>query len=478
MSKNENITLALDCGSTNLKAALFDARLQAIARGSVPVTYSAADGVIAELDPAQLWQSTVDLIRQTCRDAAIASPQIDTLALTSQAQTFALLDPSGSPLIPFISWLDTRAEAEAAFLKEKLGPDFHRHSSFAYPLAGLQLSNLLWLHRHAPQKLAQAACIIPLPSWLTLQLAGVAAIDTNLAAMSGLYSMLLRDWWPPALELCGVTAQQMPALAAMGTAIPASKTSRDLPLSPHLKIVFAGNDHTAGAYANHCRQGTVIATLGTALVAYRFAGSRPGPFHPQGAWGFYPFGGFYELASRAYGCIALDWACDCLFPGSEISSFLTYAQAAASSAAKRQTDPAFFFPSRFRGDTAWTGTPDRDSRALAVLEGIGFALKQMIDEELQDGQTPASVCVIGGGSQSDFWLQILADIFHCPVRRGRGDSLAGAAAIAHPSASAPSQSPDHLPDPSPDSSPSQTFQPIPANSLRLRRLYDSWRKNL
>ncbi len=463
MYKNENITLALDCGSTNLKAALFDARLNGIARGSVPVTYSAANGVIAELDPDQVWQSTVDLIRQICRTAAIEPAQIDTLSVTSQAQTFTLLDNNGAPLIPFISWLDTRAEAESAFLKEKLGPDFHRHSSFAYPLAGLQLANLLWLHRHAPQKLAQAACIIPLPSWLTLQLAGVAAIDTNLAAMSGLYSMPAKTWWLQALELCGVTPQQMPALVDMGTPIPARKISRDLPLSPHLKIVFAGNDHTAGAYANHCRQGNIMATLGTALVAYRFAGSRPGPFHPNGAWGFYPFGGFYELASRAYGCIALDWACDCLFPGSEISSFLARAQVAASSAVKRDTDAAFFFPSRFRGDTAWTGTADRDSRALAVLEGIGFALKQMIDEDLQDGQTPASVCVIGGGSTSDFWLQILADIFDCPVCRGRGDSLAGAASIA-------SSGSAFL-----DPFPAQTWQPDKDNAIWYNKLYDTWR---
>ena len=40
--------------------------------------------------------------------------------------------------------------------------------------------------------------------------------------------------------------------------------------------------------------------------------------------------------------------------------------------------------------------------------------------------------VIGGGSRSEIWLQILADILNCQVQKGSGDSLLGAAKMAEP----------------------------------------------
>jgi sugar (pentulose or hexulose) kinase len=460
--------LAVDCGSTNLKAALFDTGLRRLADCSAEVVYSARDARRVEFDAGQIWQTTVELIQETCCAAAIAPHQVRRIALTSQAQTFALFDDGGRALTPFISWMDSRAARQAAFLEEKLGPDFHAHCSFGRPIVVLQLAKILWLKQNAPELLRQARSVTPLPGWLARRLAGLHAIDRNLAAMSGLYSLRLGTWWREALALCSLDDAQMPALVGLGVPLHAQGRCQELFPSKDLEIVFAGNDQTSGALANNCRRGEIVATLGTALVAYRFAGDRPGPYTETGCWGPYPGGGYYELGVLTQGCVALDWARGQLMPQAGVEAFVACAGSARHSThpADSLRDPVRFYPERMGTPLAWVGPQDRARRALAVLEGIGFALRRLIWEELQGENDLRSVTVIGGGSKSVFWLQLLADILGCPVRQGSGDALLGAAMMALPRAVPPRHA---VPD---------TFSPDASRTEYYRACYQAWRAGL
>ncbi len=413
--------LAIDCGSTNHKAALFDHGLRRLADCALPVEYSARNVRAVELDPEKTWRDTVALVHNTCATASVRTSQIKTIALTGQAQTFTLLDGAGRPVMPFLSWLDQRAGAEALELAERLGGDFHRHCSFPAPMPQLQLAKLLWIKHHRPDWRRNAATVISLPGFLARRLAGLEALDDNLAAMTGMYSLALRDWRPAALEICGLTTAQMGRLAQAGTAIPAGTKCAEIEFTPELEIVFAGNDQTAGAFAAGGR-GRPVLTLGTALVVYRYAGARPGPFHAQGCWGPYPGGGYYELAARDEGCAALDWAVDRVMPGAR-AAFMACAENAAPGA-------AFFYPDRIRASGAWIGASDPAARARAVLEGICFSARQMMEEGMRMPLRGTPLVVTGGGGANRFWLQMLADVCGCPVIRSANDALLGAAMMA------------------------------------------------
>ena len=189
------LTLSLDLGSTNFKAALFDAHLSRLAEASVALPYAVLDLPRAEFDEAAAWQAAVHAVHLVAEHASIALQDVRTLALTSQAQTFALFDAIGAPLTPFVSWMDARAANEASQLDAAFGPAFHAHCSFAPPLAELQLAKILWLRTHDPAALERAARIMPLPTWVAARMAGVEILDRNLAAMSGLYSLEAGGWW-------------------------------------------------------------------------------------------------------------------------------------------------------------------------------------------------------------------------------------------------------------------------------------------
>lgn len=416
--------LAIDCGSTNHKVALFDERLRRLSGGAAPLAYTIRNAERVEFDPEKIWQDTISLMAQACAAARVSPRNITTIALASQAQTFTLLDAGGRAIIPFLSWADRRARAEAIELKASLGDQFHQHCSFPAPLPQLQISKLLWLARRWPALRRSHVSVASLPAFLALRLGGVRCADSNLAAMSGLYSLASKTWWPKALAACFLPEENIGPVVEPGREMPVRTRCAELELSSELRLVFAGNDQTAGAYANCIDADTLTVTLGTALVAYRFAGSSPGPFPAAGCWGPFPGGGFYELLARDEGCAALDWAATQITQGDEIG-FMQFAASA-------QPGRAFFYPRRIHRRDAWTGAGDPASRARAVLEGICFSLRELVEALASPAAARQAVTAIGGGSANSSWLQMLADVLNRPVRRGRDDVPLGAARLARP----------------------------------------------
>lgn len=421
--------LAVDCGSTTLKAAVFSPALERLGEGSVPVPYTVQGGAAVEMSAEELWTAFRELTTTTCASAGIPAHAIAAVAFDSQAQTFAFCTPEGRASTPFYSWMDCRAEAEAAVLAARLGQEFHRHCSFAPPVAQLQLSKMLWVSRHLRVSGAVLGRLVMLPGFLAERLGVANTTDRNLAAMGGAYSLVSGDWWPAALALCGLPADCLPRLVEVGATVTAMASPYSDLFRPDIAVTFAGNDQTAGAYANACERGGMVVTLGTALVVYRHTGATPGPYHPGGCWGPYPGGSYYELATLDQGCQALDWARRQLLPGTEPEAFAAAAQRVI--AAQREAEAPLFRPGRIASGTPWTApASDTAAAAYAVLEGISFALRRLIEGNLGAAGQAQEIAVIGGGSKSAVWLALLASVLGTPVSRGSGDALLGAAALS------------------------------------------------
>ncbi len=419
--------LSIDLGSTNFKAALFDGLLNRVGESSLPSPYICNDGSCVEMDVEAVRKTIVELIKNSCKAAGIDTTSIESVAVGSQAQNFTILDENGNARCPVISWLDTRSGDEAEELWETLGVDWHEHYSFPNLNGSVQLAHLLWLHNNIPNIFEGSFNVVTLPGLVFELLAGVNLSDENLAAMNGTYSLKLRDWRLGAIEKCGVTALNMPQCVPVGEAVIVESDCKELELRKELRLVSAGNDQTAGAFGNACKGDDMIATLGTALVAYRHTGEQPGPYGKNGCWGPYPGGGYYELAFTNNGCQALDWARSVLMPDSEVKAFDAAAERAIPSI---DATTGTFHAESIRTDQAWRGDfVNDDEKAYAVLEGITFDLYKLIFEDLA-APKGTSLRVVGGGSHSEIWLQLIADTLNCTVSAGDGDSLLGAAAMA------------------------------------------------
>jgi sugar (pentulose or hexulose) kinase len=101
--------------------------------------------------------------------------------------------------------------------------------------------------------------------------------------------------------------------------------------------------------------------------------------------------------------------------------------------------------------------------ALAVLEGIAFALFQTATAHGMQTIPPGHrVVVLGGGGRLDFWVQLVADLFGCELLRPALDGLDGAALLAGSPRNAPSGG-----DP-------VRFSPNAQRGLALAKRYHDW----
>jgi xylulokinase len=436
-------TLAVDLGSTNLKAAIFDQHFNRLADLTTPVSYSLQEEGYYEIDPTWFIDASFELIASICKAARVKPSEVERLAVTSQAQTFLLLDEYYRPLTPLLSWLDTRAGPQAEYLTQILSPGFHQHCSFAVPLAELALSKLAWLKRFEPSLIKRTHLVAFLPSFFINRLGFPSCTEPNLASMSGLYSLAGHTWWENAIHQCGINNYQLPRLVETGASLQPQALTPSLQLSPDIRLHLCGNDQTCSALGapvegELLHENDIVLTLGTALVAYRFAGGRPGPYTAQTAWGPYPLGGFYELAAISEGTLLLDRASEKLLPGQPLTAFFILAEQAARSYSMRKNGSLGRQESTADVSPDETISPRTESKtndgslglqALELLTKISQEFASLV-ESMNNHQTYQHLIAGGGGSRSDFWLEMLTDLFQQPVQRTAGDALLGAARLA------------------------------------------------
>ena len=447
--------LAADLGSTNIKAALFAEDGRRIGEASRPLPYEIQTASRAELAPYAVACCFFEVVAAALTAAGANEDDVRRISLTSQAQTFCICDEKGEALSPFLGWTDLRAKEEAAELQKLLGDSYHQHTGWPKVGPGHMLSKVLWWKKH--HGLPGNHRIVSLPSYLAMQLGAAHLSDSNLAAMSGLYSIPGKCWWPLAIESAGISASQLGLVVEPGMPFPTRSEIRPSGYSTSLEVVFAGNDHTAGAVGCGCRKGLSVITLGTAGVYFRWAGREPGPFSVPGLWSPYPGEGYYELFHISHACSALDWADKYLFGSMDSPRFVENAR-------KAGPNTPFFYPDRWGTAAAWSSTSNVEEMAFAVLEGIGFALCACAGEA-RVGKAE-EILILGGGSRLDFWVQLLANIFQCPFTCSTRDGLDGAAILAGldlPTAQ--------------DLSSNRRFLPESSRMEELEKRYHLWRRH-
>ena len=442
--------LAIDLGSTNFKAAVFDEQLTLLGDGSSPLEYRFAAGGCVELAAPHVVDAFDDAVRQAVGRAGIAAEKISCVAITSQAQTFTVVDSRGRPKMPFISWQDTRAGEACRLLAAGLA-EFDRHAGFGELIDALQICQLAHIRRTQPGFIKPGDTVLHLPTFFVRRLIGRAVIDRNLAAMSGLYSLSEGDWWAPAIEACGLGVAQLPSLVEIGAVAgvtcdpPRGDAESGFLLPVGIPVVLAGNDQTAGAYGasleaglERGRRGSLLLTLGTAQVAYACGKERAEPSSAV-VCGPYPDGLHYRLAADGCGGSIVNWAktvlADC---GSDAEFFAKVEEAPKGCR-------GLVFDADLPGENgAWRnlalchGTAEM---ARAIIESLSRRMADMVDALVgvdgiagvnglvgADGNlSEMSVLAAGGGSRSRAWVAILAETLGCTIETTDADPLRGAA---------------------------------------------------
>jgi xylulokinase len=430
--------LAVDIGTTSAKAAVVDdGAIIEVAEAAVDLAHPQPGW--AEQDPAQWWTSLVTAVR-SLRPALLSG--VDVVAATGQMQDLVPVRARTSNddpgvVRPAILYSDQRAVAEHEALSAQLGTAW-ADAALAQPDSTNVAAKWMWLRDHEPANAAATTAVLTGGAgYVVWRATGAATADTTTAATTGLADVTRGSWWQPIVD-----ATHIPLPPVVGATTVAGhltpSAAAELGLEPGLPVVHACGDAVA----------TSIGVLGDVVDApYAYLGTsgwvavfrpqaepRPGvivlPAHSPDR--------FISVAPVLTAGGAADWARESLLGGIDIESL----DRLAASACAASEGVAFL--SQLDGSRA----PDADPHASGVLigvrrststatiaaaiyEGVAHTLAAIADVVVPGSSADLTVC--GGGSRSDVWCQVIADVTGRTVRRVSDEhaSLRGAATCAH-----------------------------------------------
>ncbi len=212
--------LALDIGTSSIRAALFDERgreLDATESRLVRSLSTTIEGG-AEDDA----ESSIEQVARTIDEALARTTdphtRIDVVAVSCFWHSLVGTDRAGQPLTPVFGWADTRAARAAEELRQR----FDENGSHARTGCRFHPSywpaKLLWLSQDHPDRYRKVVRWMSFGDLLALRLFGELKTSVSMASGTGLLDEHRCAWDQELLAIPGVTEDQLPAVAARGEA--------------------------------------------------------------------------------------------------------------------------------------------------------------------------------------------------------------------------------------------------------------------
>ena len=422
-SADQPIVLGIDLGTAGVRVLATTACGDIVAGAESPLPAGHTDGVIHEQDPESWWRGVVSAVQDLMHELGRTKTALRALAVDGTSGTLVCLNKSGQAVRPAMMYSDLRAEAEAAELSRNTGQAIP--PSFA-------IAKMRWLMIHEPENMALTELFTHQADYIALRLgAGPGVSDYSNALKSG-YDVV-RDRWPAWLDGFPDIRSRLPRVVAPATRIGTVRAdiAEQLGLPAGMAIVSGVTDGTAAFLASGARRpGDYNTTLGTTLV---FKALSTEPCSADGLVYCHRLPGGYWLPGAA-SSTGGEWLreydeadlpgldrkaqellpCEHLaYPLMRIGERFPFAVPQARGFMEPETDdPTIVYAARLQG--------------VAFLERLGY---EILDRTT--GLGGGDVHAAGGGSRSDIWMQLRADVTGRVLHRPEfPESAFGAAILA------------------------------------------------
>ena len=433
--------LGIDLGTSEVKLLLLDDTGRIVGTVGSLLQLHSPEPLWSEQHPADWWRATQDAVAalRTAHPAEFAA--VRGIGLSGQMHGAVLLDATDSVLRPAILWNDGRSHAECDELT-RAAPRLHDIAgNLAMP--GFTAPKLLWVRKHEPEVFARVDSVLLPKDWLRLQLTGDKVSDPSDAAGTLWLDVARRDWSDELLAACDLTRTQMPRLVESSEpgGILKPELARAWGLGPEVTVAGGAGDNAASAIGIGATQpGDGFISLGTSGVLFvvndRY---RPNPASAVHAFCHALPQRWHQMSVMLSAASCLRWFCQLV--GRDEATLLAEL-ARNDSAVNRETSaPLFlpylagertphndpFAPGVFHGLTMQT---DRAACTYAVLEGVAFGLADGLDALRAAGTQVHQLSLVGGGSRSHFWAQLIADTLQVDIALHTGSEAGGALGAA------------------------------------------------
>jgi xylulokinase len=419
--------LGIDIGTGGSRALLVNG--DGTLRGSFTAAHAGItmhQPLWAEQDPDDWWNAAQLAIRGVLAETGVSGAEIRGIGLSGQMHGLTLLDATHRVIRPALIWCDQRSQSQVDFINAKVGKDKVLEWTANPVLTGFTLPKLLWIRDHEPETYGQVRQILLPKDYVRFRLTGEFATEVSDASGTALFDVVNRRWSHEFADALGIDGGILPRVYESSeiTGVISQAAALATGLAAGTPVAGGGGDQAASAVGNGIvAPGIVSCTLGTSGVV--FAHMEQVQYDPAGRVHTFCHavpGKWHVMGVTQGAGLSLQWFRNQLAPGVSYDALMEEA-----ARGEPGSDGLYWLPylmgertphldATIRG--GWVGLTARHTRAdliRALIEGVSYSQRDGLDIIESLGIAIRSVRASGGGANSPFWRQILADVFDKPV---------------------------------------------------------------
>jgi len=404
----------IDVGTNSVKGISVDESGRILTSSSKSIPMETPKPGWAQQNP-EIWWDAVCIVLGDLVAQEGGPPSA--ISVSGQMHSLVAVDSSGEVVYPAILWCDQRTESQCAKVTGLLGGEKRVIQSFGNPvLTGFTLPKILWLAEKEPERFKKIKKWMLPKDYIVMKLTG--RVVTDYSDASGTSMLDIEGEFDEEIpEIIGIDPGSNPELVGSG-AIVGTVSSPSLSELEGVPVVNGGADNASSAYGCGVEKtGDAMISIGTSgtVVALTKQGI------PDKSGGIHLFRhvtgrDFYHMAVILSATNSLNWFKDRFGNDLSFDSLEDMVRQTPSG-----SNGVIFLP-YLNGER----TPHRDPNARGTLfgfssfhsrgdvfrsiyEGVAFALREGAELIESLGSEIDNVRIVGGGSRSETWCQIVAD---------------------------------------------------------------------
>lgn len=419
--------LGIDIGTSSCKCLVVTHEGTILGTERVPYGIRSPHIGWSEEDPNTVFSATLEAVRKAVAKSGVHPAQIRALGFSGSLHSILAVDKEGAPLTPALIWADTRSQKCISRVLEQYDARaiYERTGCPVHPL--YPAYKILWLRDHVPGLAERASKFLSLKEYILSRLLKRYVVDRSVASGTALFNIHTLDWDPDMLHLAGITPENLSTHVAPTTVFEGIETryAEAMGILPDIPVVIGAGDGLLSHLGTGCAEpGQASCMIGTSGALRIFSPTPYIDVH-QRTWCYlftdsiWAVGGAINDAGLAY-----QWFRGLLYPDTTNNNQVEEETEEAGPGA----EGLLFFPF-LTGERSPGWNPDargllfglsyhhgRHHILRAVLEGVAFAMRTVLEALQEVGGPITEIRSSGGFLNSPLWPQILADVFGTEIQ--------------------------------------------------------------
>lgn len=427
--------MGLDIGTTGCKAVAFSESGKILASSYKEYNLVMGKNTF-EINPYILSNKCLEVIKEAALKVKSINP-VEAISIASFGEAFVPISKNGQCLDNAIIYMDSRGTEESVWLSKELGDDKIFSITGIPNFPAYSICKMLWYKNNKKEVLSKAYKLLLIEDFILNKLGINFYISYSLASRTMAFNVVKKEWSDEILGFCGIDKKLLSKPVPSGEFIGYvdENIAKSLGLEKRVKVFGGAHDQVACAVgAGVFQEDKVLDSIGTleviGVVSKKFLNRKVLLKNKIANYCFIE-NKYFSFGFLMSGGSIIKWARDEFYKTERKGCKKENIKIYELMDKEIPQDPTnILLLPHFAG----SGTPSHDPFSMgailgltiatkrgeifkSILEGISYEIRSNIDVLRKVGFKISSVNCVGGGSKSDVWLQLKADIYGIPINK-------------------------------------------------------------